>query len=168
MTVMDSPGKVERIRKTAAEHPHIKAFVETGTACGDLPFGTHDCFDRIVTIEMDEHLYNSAVNRLQPFENVRVIFGDAADLIAPVLAGVGEPCLIWLDAHEIADDGNSSMQSELLAIEASPHRHVVLVDDARLCRGRKGWASVSQIESWAERNGYAYEGITDDVITLVG
>jgi hypothetical protein len=166
--LMNSPEKVAMIRDVAGRHPHLRAFVETGTACGDLPFGTYDLFDRVVTIEMDEHLFNTSVARLGPFDHVQVVLGDAAEWIDAVLGDLDEPCLIWLDAHEIADDGHSSMRAEFSAIAASPHRHVVLVDDARLCKGRKGWMSLESIEKWATATGYDHQGINDDVVWLVG
>lgn len=167
MTVMDAPGKVAMIREVAAAHPDHRAFVETGTAVGELPFGVRDIFDRIVTVEMDPGNYRGAAHRLLPYPHIRVMHGDAGDYIGPILDALDEPCILWLDAHEIADDGHSSMVAEFKALAHGSARHVILVDDARLCSGRKGWMTLDQISAWAEAHGYTDLGVTDDVVQLV-
>lgn len=164
---MDSPGKIQMIRETAHRFEDIDAFVETGTALGDLDLGVADIFERIVTIELNESYYLSAVNRLLPHPNVRVLHGDSAQLLGLVLAYLNEPCIIWIDAHEIVLGGYSALVAEMEALAADPHRHVLLIDDARLCNGLKGWMTLQQIETWAHRNGYAYLGVTEDVVRLV-
>lgn len=167
MTVLlDSDGKAELIRYVADRFPECGHFVETGTAIGDIPARLHDEFESVVTIEFAEDYYLSAMNRLMGFPRVRVLRGDSGKLLGPVLAALDAPCVIWLDAHEIADDGFAAMANEMVAIAHSPHMHVVLVDDARLCSGRKGWMTVDALERWAQTYGYTWGGVTDDVVHI--
>lgn len=161
--LLDSDGKAEAILRVADDYPQVALFVETGSAIGDLPLRLHERFDQIVTIEFAEDYYLSAMNRLMPYPNVRVLKGDSGKMLGPTLAALDAPCIIWLDAHEIADDGYAAMAEEMVAIAYSPHDHVVLVDDARLCSGRKGWMTLAGLEGWAEEYGYDWGGVTDDV-----
>ncbi len=166
MTLLDADGKADLIRDVAGRWPEMVTFVETGTAIGDLAARLHPEFDQVLTIEFAEDYYQSALNRLMGIPKVRVLKGDSGKLLGPVLAAVDQPCVIWLDAHEIADDGHAAMVEEMVAIAHSPHMHVVLVDDARLCSGRKGWMTLDQIQDWAHAYGYFYDGVTDDVVRL--
>lgn len=167
--LLDSDGKAATIAATAARYPQVRAFVETGTAIGDLPLRCAGRFDRIVTIEADDDYYTSAVHRLADFEHVHVVHGDSGQMLGQVLDDIAQPCVIWLDAHEIADDGHAAMVAELEHITAAVEqgvRHVVLVDDARLCRGRKGWSTLPELEQWAAGHAYSYQ-VADDIVRLL-
>jgi hypothetical protein len=169
--LLDSDGKADVIRQVAirfrATHDD---FIETGTGFGDLPFRLADEFDRIVTIEKMEDHYRRSRDRLADFENVKCLHGDSADLLDEVLDGIGRPCVIWLDAH--VDTVNphqafSALGAELNILAQAEHDHVILIDDARLCSGVKGWPTVEGIGFWANRTGYTMYGPDNDIITLV-
>jgi len=167
VTLLDSPGKAEVIRYYAARYPTHTIFVETGTGFGEQPAALADDFNFIYSIEALKTHYAAARDRLADLLHVKIIFGDSGSLIGGVLAEADDNCIIFLDAHEIADDGHAAMEMEMAAIAASPFRHVILIDDVRLCRGRKGWLSLNEIKNWAEDNGYNFEGIDDDIARLV-
>lgn len=166
MTLLESDGKAALISKYGNRW-NMDVMIETGTAIGDLSMLCAPDFERIVTIEMADDYYRSAVNRLLPHPHVRVIHGDSADWLGPVLAMVNTPAVVWLDAHEIADDGRAALRAEMVALAHDANRHIILIDDARLCSGRKGWMTLAEIEEWAAAYGYAHEGVHDDVVRLV-
>lgn len=166
MTLLESDGKAALISEYG-DRWEVDVMIETGTAIGDLSLLCASDFEQIVTIEMADDYYRSAVNRLLPYPHVRVIHGDSADWLGPVLAMVNTPAVVWLDAHEIADDGRAALRAEMVALAHDANMHVILIDDARLCSGRKGWMTVGEIEEWAAAYGYTYEGVTDDVARLV-
>lgn len=167
MTLLDSDGKAAVIRDTADSFPGIQSFVETGSATGELPWLIHHKFDRVVTIEQDADLYESAMNRLLPYPKVRVIHGDSGALLGPVLAALDELCVIWLDAHSLVRGGPSALTDEMHAIACDARKHVILIDDARLCNGRKGWMKLSEIEGWCRGRGYEHRGVEDDIVRIV-
>ena len=165
MELLDSPEKAAVIAGIADDYPDIHTFVETGTAAGEQAFHLREDFLEIVTIEMDFDLYYGAMNRLLPYSNIRVLFADAGRQLPLLLKHLDRPCVIFLDAHEIADAGHASMAEEMMAIDASPHEHVVLVDDVRLCNGQKGWLTEDQLIGYARTWDYDYVR-TDDIARL--
>jgi hypothetical protein len=168
VTLLDSDGKAAVIRSYAQRFPDHRVMVETGTACGDLPFLLSADFDRIVTIEADVTYWRAAKRRLAPFEHITVRRGDSADMLRLVVNRLAHaPCIFWLDAHEIIEDGHSALLAEMATLEAEPPHHVILVDDARLCTGRKGWPTIDQITTWASFAGYEFEGVEDDIVRMV-
>lgn len=166
MNLLEPDGKADLIIEYGNKWG-LDVFIETGSAIGDLPLRCAPEFGTIVTIEAAEDYYQSATNRLLGTPHVRVIHGDSGHWLGPVLAGVGLPAVVWLDAHEIADHGRAAMRAEMEALAHDANMHVILIDDARLCSGRKGWMTVGEIEEWAAAYGYNYEGVTDDVARLV-
>ena len=82
--------------------------------------------------------------------------------VAPVRTAEQQHIVNALVRRRFAWRGYST---EALAHDAN--MHVILIDDARLCSGRKGWMTVGEIEEWAAAYGYNYEGVTDDVARLV-
>lgn len=167
MTLLDSTGKIAVIRTAAEKWPDHDVFIETGTALGDLCLGVADQFDALYTIEQASDYYESATKRLMRHGNVKVIHGDSARWLGVVLAIVDRPAVIWLDAHAIVVNGPAAMRSEMDAISKDANRHVLLIDDARLCNGRKGWMTLPALEQWADDHGYRHLGVTDDIVTIV-
>lgn len=166
MTLLDSDGKIAVIQAAAEQWPDHDVFIETGTALGDLCLGVADLFDAVYTIEMAPDYYESATKRLLGHANVKVIHGDSARWLGVILSLVDRPAVIWLDAHAIVRGGPAAMREEMKAIARDANRHVILIDDARLCNGRKGWMTLSEIKDWAIDHGYRHLGVTDDVVTL--
>lgn len=165
-TLLSSDGKADLIRDVASEWPTHFTFVETGTACGDLPLRLAPDFEHIVTIEMDPDYFASASIRLRPYRHIMPMLGDSAELLGPVLAANG-PAIVFLDAHEVADAGDSALAAELAAIAHAPIPPVVLVDDARLCADARGWVSVDTMIGWADTHNYRWLGVASDIARMV-
>lgn len=162
MTLLDSDGKADAIRAMGCRHPDYTTLIETGTGYGDMPFRLIDDFDRIITLESRKQVAGEAAARLAAHPHVKVIWGSSQVRLRGLIDG---PTLFWLDAHEVVDDGRSALDVELGIIFSSRWRHVVGIDDARLCVGRKGWPTLGEIEEWALRNDYRYR-LEGDIVWL--
>ena len=162
VTVLDAAGKADVIRDTAAGYPHISTFVETGTATGATPLRLAPHFARLVTIEADTARHEQAATALRD-AGIEAWHGDSAVLLADALT---EPAVVFLDAHVDVIGGHSPLEEEIGVIGRSPFDHVVLVDDARLCRDADGWLSVDVLAGHADRWGYRFE-VKDDIVRML-
>lgn len=118
-------------------------FVETGTYRGDTTRLVSPLFDRVYTIEGSEVRYEAADSLEWP-DNVTRICGDSGEALSRVLGSIDDPCLIFLDAHWIANGlplANDPLQenlppcplrNELEAIARSRWNgnHALMIDDA--------------------------------------
>lgn len=113
---------------------NIGCFVETGTYLGDGALFASTIFPRVVTIEIKREFQEQAIVRSQG-RNIEFLLGDSASLLPGVMAGLNSTAFFWLDGHAgagfFAKEDNCPLLGELTAIAASPHPHVIIVDDAR-------------------------------------
>jgi len=58
----------EQLIKLLAVKYGLKTFVETGTYYGDTTHSVARFFDKLYTIELDDHLYDKAKRRFAKFE----------------------------------------------------------------------------------------------------
>jgi hypothetical protein len=79
----------------------ISLFIETGTFHGVNAAVQAANFRKVITIEINEEYYNSAVEKLKPYPNVEVKHLDSALMLEGLQDIIySEPCvLIYLDAH---------------------------------------------------------------------
>jgi hypothetical protein len=114
----------------------ISRFLETGTHRGTTAAWAAEHFAQVITIEASEQLYREAVARHGQLGNVRFVLGDTRTVLAGELERLGGPAVVWLDSHWCGDEthragGECPVLDEIAAVRASPHEHVVFVDDAR-------------------------------------
>ena len=90
-----------------------KVFVETGTMFGDgveyaLGFG----FDKIISIEIEPAIHETASNNYENNNKVEIILGDSSKVLPECLSAINGNAIFWLDAHfPGADAGISSYES---------------------------------------------------------
>jgi hypothetical protein len=117
-----------------AQNYGIDCFVETGTYLGASARFAAEIFPRVVTIEIKREFQEKAI-AASLGSNIEFLLGDSATLLPDVVAGLTGTTLFWLDGHAgagfFADDDNCPLLAELEAIGASPHPHVIVIDDAR-------------------------------------
>lgn len=121
---------------TLARHPN-GVFVETGAGpCLGSRTALKLGFGRIFVIEFDREIYERAVHRYRDTPEVEVVYGDAGEVLAEVIAPIHEPITFWLDSHGKSCDTSGTLAmkpllKELEAIAAHPlHlQHTVLIDD---------------------------------------
>lgn len=115
----------------------LRVLVETGTYLGTMIDAQKEYFDEIYSIELSKDLYERAKRKFkQP--HIHLMQGDSGELLGNI--ELNKPALFWLDGHYsggVTALGStvSPIFEELGHIKKSPHRNVVLIDDARLFDG---------------------------------
>ena len=146
----------------ARENDEIDLFVETGTYRGETARLMSEVCDWIISIEIDQALYERAVELFLDNPRVTVMHGNSADLLPDILAEVTVPALFWLDGHFsggiTGGPKDSPILDELRAVLRHPvKQHVIVIDDARLFRGRAGYPRIKDV--WALLAGSGYDMI---------
>lgn len=144
------PVKYWALRKAGREHG-CRVLVETGTYLGDMLLANHRSFDRLISIELSEELWERAKVRLAHLENVTLLQGDSEDRLREAIATLSEPAVFWLDAHYSAGitamgRTETPIGEEVRMIVGAPQLagSVVLIDDARLF-GQGDYPSVEEV-----------------------
>jgi hypothetical protein len=116
-------------------------FVETGTYRGKMIFAMRPYFERLVSIELAEHLARRAEATFAGCPEVTIVRGDSAERLREILDGLDEAALFWLDGHysggETGHGEKSTPIMEELEAIFGHHvsNHVIAIDDA-LCFGQ--------------------------------
>jgi hypothetical protein len=146
----------QRALRTAARAHGLRQLVETGTFLGDMLAAMRDSFDRLTSIELSDELYARATKRFADDPKITLLHGDSKELMEKIAASIDQPALFWLDAHysgswhedfeeTAGGDRPNPIFAELEAVFASPHEHVVFIDDARLFNGDEGWPELDEV-----------------------
>lgn len=161
------------IIKSYRDHFKIKNLIETGTYRGDMIRECISVFKRIISIELDEKLYQRAINTFDPKPNVKIYQGDSGELMDKILENVNERCLFWLDGHYsegITAKGelNTPILKELEHIFKHPIKnHVILIDDARAFNGSNDYPNIIELEMFVKTNSfYAQFVVENDIIRI--
>lgn len=145
------PHRKRQIVVSEVQRTAPSVFVETGTYRGDTLARAAPLVDRAISIELDPTLAELARSRFRGHPHVEIRTGDSAVELAGVVAEIDGPALFWLDGHysggATADSGASPILAEIEAIAASPHDHVVLVDDIRLFDGTDGYPELDALRN---------------------
>lgn len=132
-----------------ADKGNLTTFVETGTLRGETSRWAASHFDKVITIELDENLHETARKR-STAENIKFIHGRSQEELGPVVESIPSSIMFYLDAHcgfakEQADEGFSvegsdkqeeplnPLLEELTTLKRSlahPLNHVIVIDDA--------------------------------------
>jgi hypothetical protein len=151
----------QRALRGAAKQYRLKRMIETGTFLGDMLAAMRDDFDNLTSIELSDELYERATKRFAADPKITLLHGDSSERIKEVAASIEEPALFWLDAHysgswhedfdeTAGSDRPNPIYAELEAVFASPYKHVVFIDDARLFNGEEGWPQLADVCSFIE------------------
>src|SRR6267154_2221478 len=100
-SIKDSTGALSRsFVKSISKHFALHSFIETGTFLGNTIASLQTDFDKLISIELSEELYDKARLRFSALSNVELIRGDSAGHLAQALNQCnGSNTLVWLDAH---------------------------------------------------------------------
>ena len=118
------------------EMNNINSFIETGTYQGETAIWASKHFDKIVTIEFSEEIFNQTYDKYTDFKNVNFLFGDSRKCLEQILPDV-QQSIIWLDAHwcsngSYGEKDQCPLVTEIELINRFDKDHVILIDDARL------------------------------------
>lgn len=130
---------------------NLKTLVETGTFLGEMVADVREYFDKIISIELSEALFERASKKFAKDQNIEIVQGDSAEILSQILLSLDKPALFWLDAHYsggITAKGqiNTPVYKELIDIfEYSSGLDVILIDDARMFVGENGYPDLDDI-----------------------
>lgn len=77
----------------------IDTFVETGTFRGDATNHANMYFQEVHSIEIDDGLFEAAVERFKDKPKVHIHHGHSADVLEDIIPQLKSNTLFWLDAH---------------------------------------------------------------------
>lgn len=132
---------------------NIDTFVETGTYLGETIRGVKDFFQEIYSIELDQTLFEIAVNNFASNPKIKILQGDSANTLPFVFDLINRRTLFWLDAHAsggITARGEkvTPVTEELLAIKNnSIKNHIILIDDAESFVGANDYPAVNKLKN---------------------
>jgi len=138
----------------------VQTLVETGTCRADMLWALKSAFNKLISIELSEDLYNYLVKRCSGFSHIDIRQGDSATEIAKLSGRITGRVIFWLDGHFSGGDtarGDvvSPVLTELSHISTFPGiEPIVIIDDARLFKSGTGYPTLETVfkafESWAE------------------
>jgi hypothetical protein len=146
-------------------------FIETGTYLGDMVEAQKNNFQRIISIELDQHLYQRVKRKFAEDKHITIYQGDSSRVLPQIMSAVKEPAIFWLDGHYSAGitakgDKETPIYGELEAIfNDSSLPHVLLIDDARLFTGEGDYPKIEYLSDFIKKRAQSYEILVkDDII----
>ena len=151
----------------------LPVFIETGTYMGEMIDAVLNLFPKIISIEFDLKLAQSAKNKYSSMRHVTILQGDSGTLLPELLAGIKEPCLFWLDAHYTGGvtgqaDSETPIVKEIKSILEHPcSDHVILIDDAREFTGNSNYPTLEELRQILKNSRREWQMTVDaDVIRI--
>lgn len=165
--------KMALVARKAREYG-VNVLVETGTFEGELLDRQLNNFRQLISIELNQELYQAARRRFDAHPQVQLLQGDSGVKLAEAVRDLGEPALFWLDAHYsfgiTAGRGKEApIFKELSCLTGRPqHADVILIDDARLFGFDFGYPSLRKIRRFIALHWPDYQfSVESDVICIV-
>jgi len=131
----------------------LSTFIETGTYLGKTISFVKNYFEKVITIELDEDLYNKAKKLFQEDNRITVLNGDSGKLLEKELISLKEPALFWIDGHfsggiTAKSELETPILSELNAIvKHNVKGHLILIDDMRLFTGENDYPTIIELKN---------------------
>jgi len=172
--VLPAPHIIKRtILRNYARKYECATFVETGTYLGDTTYALKNTFKKLISIELDQNLYNRAFERFKHNPHIIILQGDSATVLPSVIATVSSPALFWLDGHYSGENtGHSGLETPIMAelelIFNHPIKnHVILIDDARLFLGARDYPTLEEVRNFVKNNSaYLNMSVENDIIRI--
>lgn len=130
-------------------------------------------FKKIVSIELDQNLFEKAKAKFLTEKNITILQGDSSKILPIVLIDLHEPALFWLDGHYsegITAKGklNTPIVSELKSILEHPIKdHLILIDDARCFVGIDDYPTVEELRTLVLKYNPALNfNVKNDIIVI--
>jgi predicted O-methyltransferase YrrM len=151
-------------------------FVEAGTYLGDTVAYFVPHASRVISVEIDDKLWEAAQRRFADSPRVEIVKGDAADEIPRIAEALSGPALIFLDGHHSgAGTGRGQEYEPALGIvkrlgtAGLAAGSTIVVDDLRLFGREPDYPSLEALVSapratWPQAN--LYVGLDSLVIEL--
>ena len=160
LTIIDSnddnyydPPSIHITKENQEKYGIGDVFIETGTYIGEtVEMILTTNFSTIHTIELNDELYNNAVEKFKNEPRVICWKGDSIDCLKSITENLEGPATFWLDAHASGPlpggkSGGSPVLDELDIIGShSCKEHTIIIDDCRLF-GSAEWSHVRKEEA---------------------
>jgi hypothetical protein len=135
-----------------------RVLIETGTYLGDMIYAQLSHFDLIYSVELSNELFERAKKRFINEAKVKLFQGDSGEVLDSIVTKLDQPAIFWLDGHYsggITAKANKDcpVVEELTAILKSSHKHVILIDDARLFTGENSYPTLDEIRNLFNKHG---------------
>lgn len=149
-----------------------KYFIETGTQYGNMLEAQKGNFEQLYSIELNESLWERAVERFKDDDHVEPLQGDSSTELGKLLTQIDAPAILYLDAHyshgeTSRGDKDCPIYEEFEGIlkNSGGQRHVFLIDDARLFIGEKDYPTIPELQKFLDERfeDYTFENV-DDII----
>ena len=143
--------KQQRILKLAKQY-HCSTFVETGTFQGDMVKSVYEHFQRVVSVELFEPLFEGNKARFRGIPNITLFHGKSEQVLPEMIRCIQGQALFWLDAHysgpgTAGKNTDCPLLGELDAIcNARDGKDCIVMDDARYFTGKGGYPSRDLLE----------------------
>lgn len=138
---------------------NLSTLIETGTLYGLMIECQRKFFKKLVSVELDQKLFEDAKNYFKDYDHIKIFQGDSSDLMPKMLDEiVDDSVLFWLDGHY--SGGNTALgkkecpiYEELKSIfgHAILHKYI-LIDDARSFTGTHDYPTISELEDYVNMN----------------
>ncbi|MCP2501606.1 MAG: hypothetical protein NCA08_08605 [Deltaproteobacteria bacterium] len=134
-----------------AREQGCRSFIETGTFYGQTVNRMRRYFDRVVSIELCDPLFEYNRKAFRMCANVRMIHGDSASRLEEAIESLGGNILYWLDGHYSGEgtaigESVSPIHRELGVIRERYRKgDCILIDDARMFTGDNGYPPIGEV-----------------------
>lgn len=153
---------------------NYSTLIETGTYMGDMVEAQKNNFNKIISIELGDDLYNNAKIRFKDNKKITIVRGDSGKILPSILSDINDPAIFWLDGHYSAGvtakgEKECPIFEELDAIfQSKKLNHILLIDDARCFNGEGDYPRIEAlIEYVKSKNKYYQAEVKNDVIRFL-
>lgn len=150
---------------------HATILIETGTYYGDMIEAQRMLFKKIFSIELNENLWQKAVNRFNKYRHITILNGDSGKVLHTITNSLNENAIFWLDghySHGVTSRGEKDcpILEEIDAIFGNSNlNHILLIDDARLFNGEGDYPTIENLNKRIQEHDANYFcEIKDDII----
>ena len=164
--------KQELIARKAREIG-LNIFVETGTFLGETINAQLNHFQKLVSIELSEELFQKARLRFAGDARVQLFQGDSGTVLRTAVHELEQPAIFWLDAHysrgvTVGGDSDAPIIRELSCLTArNQPRDTILIDDARLFGLKSEYPTLEVIRQYAAKHWPQHSfSVESDVICI--
>jgi hypothetical protein len=165
--------KAELIRRYRNQFD-LAVFVETGTFKAEMIEAQHDCFQKLISIELSPQLHAAARAKFSQDAKVELYQGDSGVKLAEAVKNINGPALFWLDAHysmgiTAGRHHEAPIIKELSClVHRKQARDVILIDDARLFGWDFGYPRLKVIQTFVEKHWPEHSfSVQSDVICIL-
>jgi hypothetical protein len=136
--------RIKKIQKNNA----FDIFVETGSFYGQMIGAVQKEFDKVISIEIYQPLFELNNNYYNNNKKVKIYAGDSSKVLPNIMSEFNnKSILFWLDGHYSGigtglGSAVSPIINELKIIfENKPYKFCIIIDDYRLFTGNDGYPS---------------------------